>query len=107
MTQDLKGLPKTIDRYQLLSLLGVGGMGRVVRAHDPKLKRDVALKLIESTPEDEEKAREVRFFFHREARATAALRHPNIIEIYDYSGPEAELPFIACELIEGETLREL
>lgn len=102
---DLAGLPAEIGRYRVVGLLGRGGMGRVVRAHDPQLQREVAIKLVEAAALDDE--REARFMFHREARAIARLKHPNIIEIYDYSGPEAELPYIACELIDAPTLREV
>jgi serine/threonine-protein kinase len=104
---ELAGLPPEIGRYQLRGLLGRGGMGRVLRAHDPVLKRDVALKLVEPAQLSPESLPELRFLFHREARATAALHHPGIIEIYDYSGPDAVLPFLACELCDGPCLRDV
>jgi len=107
MSVDLDGLPHTIGRYELKGLLGRGGMGRVVRAHDPVLKRDVALKLFEPSSIASEKVAEARFMFHREARATATLRHPSILEIYDYSGPDAEVGYLACELCTGPTLRQV
>ncbi len=100
----LRGLPERLGRYELKGLLGRGGMGRVVRAFDPVLRREVALKLVETGAADAEALRELRFLFHREARATAQLEHPNVVQILDYSGPDAELPFIACELIDGRTL---
>lgn len=102
---ELAGLPAEIGRYRVVGLLGRGGMGRVVRARDPQLQREVAIKLVETGALDDE--REARFMFHREARAVARLKHPGVIEIYDYSGPEAELPYIACELIEAPTLRDV
>ncbi|MBI3179607.1 MAG: protein kinase, partial [Deltaproteobacteria bacterium] len=104
---ELVGLPERIGRYEVLGLLGRGGMGRVVRGHDPTLHRDVALKLVEPSAVPPDALAEMRFLFHREARATAQLRHPGIIEIYDYSGPDADLMFIACELVEGPTLRDV
>ncbi|MEL6547075.1 MAG: serine/threonine-protein kinase, partial [Myxococcota bacterium] len=107
MSDELAGLPPTLGRYELIGLLGRGGMGRIVRGHDPKLKRDVALKLVEPLAVAEEDLEELRFLFHREARATAALRHPSIIEVYDYSGPEAELMYLACEVMEAPTLFEV
>lgn len=105
--QALAGLPTCIGRYEIRAVLGVGGMGRVVRAHDPKLKRDVAIKLVEPLAVEPEDLRELRFMFHREARATAALRHPAIVEVFDYSGPDTELMYLACELIEGPTVAKV
>jgi serine/threonine protein kinase len=107
MSDRLAGLPEYIGRYQLVDVLGVGGMGRVVRGHDPVLKRDVAIKLVEPQAVAPEDLGELRFMFHREARATAGLRHPNIIEVFDYSGPHADLMYLVCELIDGETLRNV
>ncbi len=104
---ELLGLPSTLGRYQLVRLLGQGGMGRVVLGHDPVLRRDVALKLVEPLAVDPEDLPELRFMFHREARATAALRHPNIIEVLDYSGPDAEVLYLACELVVAPTLRDV
>ncbi len=107
MSDELAGLPESIDRYRIVGLLGRGGMGRIVRGHDPKLKRDVALKLVEPLAVAPEDLAELRYLFHREARATAQLRHPGIIEVYDYSGPDAELMYLACELMEAPTLYEV
>lgn len=102
---ELAGLPTQIGRYAVTGLLGQGGMGRVVRARDPQLQRDVAIKLVEAEALDE--PNEARFMFHREARAIARLTHPNVIEVYEYSGPDAELPYIVCELVEAPTLRDV
>lgn len=107
MGDGLQGLPGRLGRYELRAVLGTGGMGRVVRAHDAVLKRDVAIKLVETNAIEPEQLAELRYLFHREARAIAALRHPSIVEIYDYSGPDASLPYLACELIEGPTLRDV
>jgi serine/threonine protein kinase len=104
---DLAGLQSQIGRYRVQSLLGCGGMGRIVRGFDPVLSRDVALKLVEAQSIDPADCEELRFMFHREARAIAQLKHPNIIEVFDYSGPDAELPYIACELVEADTLRDI
>ncbi len=78
--------------YEILALVGQGGMGEVYRAHDPRLRRDVAIK-VSSQPFDER--------FQREARAIAALNHPNICHIYDV-GPD----YLVMELIEGLTLKQ-
>lgn len=91
-----------IDRYELRGLLGHGAMGRVYRAWDTKLGRDVALKLV--SRDADAKARER---FHREVCAIAALRHPNIIEIYDYSGPHAADLYYVMEKLEGDDLFNL
>ena len=75
--------------YEIISLIGAGGMGEVYRAHDPRLKRDVAIKVsIEQFSER----------FEREARAVAALNHPNICTLYDV-GPN----YLVMEFVEGET----
>jgi eukaryotic-like serine/threonine-protein kinase len=76
--------------YEILSLIGKGGMGEVYRAHDPRLKRDVALKV--SAAQFSER-------FEREAQAIAALNHPNICTLYDV-GPN----YLVMEFIEGTPL---
>lgn len=90
------------DRYVIEELLGEGGMGRVYRALDEKLRRSVALKVlrVESAAEDAASARLVH-----EARAAAALDHTNTIAIYDV-GEVNRVPFIAMELVVGRSLRE-
>ena len=87
--------------YTIVHLLGAGGMGEVYRAHDPRLGRDVALKVLPAAyvSDSERRAR-----FLREARAAAALDHPNIISIHDV-GADTDVPFIVAELLEGTTLR--
>src|ERR1051325_10369294 len=95
-----------LGRYEVQSLLGVGGMGEVYRALDTELQRHVALKLLPA-----------EFVFHpdrmkrfmQEARAASALNHPNIITVYDIGRVSADpdaAPYFATELIEGVTLRE-
>src|SRR5881296_3614587 len=93
---------KRLGRYEIRSLLGVGGMGEVYLAQDTQLRRPVALKLL--PPEltrDEERLRR----FKQEAFAASALNHPNILTIYEI-GQEGDVHFIATEYIEGMSLRE-
>ena len=75
-------------------------MGEVYRVHDQRLRREVALKLLKNASSSEE----ALFYFHREARAAAALHHPGLVQIFDYSGPDEVPPFIVMELIEGGNL---
>jgi len=92
---------RTFDRYEILALVGQGGMGRVYRAYDQRLRRDVALKVLsEGTDGD---ARRVDRMI-REARAAAALSHPNAVCVYD-AGEHEGLAFIAMELVQGRSLR--
>ena len=93
---------KTIGTYQLLSLLGKGGMGEVYLAHDLKLRRKVAIKILPK--QFLQDAMRVKMF-EREAHAASALNHPNIITIFDI-GQSDGAHFIAAEYIEGETLRQ-
>lgn len=93
--------PTRIDRYEIRDILGRGAMGSVYRAFDPKLHREVALKLVSPSYSSDEKGRQR---FHREARAIAALKHPNIVEIYDYSGEESEYLYLVMEKLEGDDL---
>lgn len=92
-----------LGRYEILGVLGSGGMAEVYRARDSKLGRDVAIKVI-----SEQLARDPDFLrrFEREARAVAALSHPNILSIHDF-GREGDASYAVTELLEGETLREL
>jgi serine/threonine protein kinase/Tol biopolymer transport system component len=88
--------------YEIVSALGAGGMGEVYRARDPRLGRDVAVKVLPAafSSDPDRLAR-----FEHEARAAAALNHPNILAVYDI-GRHDEAPYIVSELLEGETLRE-
>ncbi len=88
--------------YEIQSPLGAGGMGEVYRAHDGKLGRDVAIKVL---PERMAEDADALARFEREARAVAALNHPNILGIYDF-GREGGIAYAAMELLEGESLRD-
>ena len=92
-----------LGNYEIKSTLGVGGMGEVYRARDPRLNRDVAIKILR---EEGAASAEMRSRFEREARAVAALNHPSIVAVYDI-GIEAGQQYIVSELIEGESLRSL
>src|SRR5215475_7536315 len=81
----------TLGPYEIVSLLGKGGMGEVYRARDPRLQRDVAIKT---------SAQRFSERFEREARAIAALNHPNICQIYDV-GPD----YLVMEFLEGAPLK--
>jgi Tol biopolymer transport system component len=91
-----------LGHYRVLEKIGSGGMGEVFRARDERLGRDVALKLIR--PASSDNPDHLRRF-EQEARAAAALNHPNILAIYDV-GFEGSVPYIVSELLEGKNLRQ-
>jgi eukaryotic-like serine/threonine-protein kinase len=102
---DLNG--KTVGRYRVSSILGKGGMGVVYRATDPTLDRQVALKVLppELTSQSDRLER-----FIREAKAASALNHPHLVSIYEIGSEVVSgetIHFIAMELVQGSTLREL
>jgi serine/threonine protein kinase len=85
--------------YVILGALGAGGMGEVYRARDSKLDRDVAIKVL---PESVAADPETLARFEREAKAVAALSHPNILSIFDF-GSQVGISYAVMELLEGET----
>ena len=88
--------------YEIVSPLGAGGMGEVYRSRDPRLKREVAIKVLpQAFSLDADRLRR----FEQEALATAALNHPNILAVFDLGTVEGS-PYVVSELLEGETLRE-
>jgi eukaryotic-like serine/threonine-protein kinase len=91
-----------VGPYQIISPLGSGGMGEVYRAKDPRLGRDVAVKVLPAQfSVDADRLRR----FEQEARAAAALNHPNILAVHDI-GQRDGAPYIVSELLEGQTLRD-
>jgi serine/threonine protein kinase len=86
--------------YEILGLLGAGGMGEVYKARDTRLERTVAIKVL---PQHLSSSAEVRQRFEREARAIAQLSHPHICALYDV-GREGDVEYLVMELLEGETL---
>lgn len=91
-----------VGPYEILALVGAGGMGEVYKAHDPRLNRTVAIKILpESFARDEKRLRR----FEQEARALAALNHPNIVAVYDVGSHEGK-PYLVTEFLAGETLRD-
>ena len=94
---------RTLSHYEILNDLGAGGMGVVYRAHDMRLDRDVAIKVL---PTDRPLSETARKRFQREALAASALNHPNIITIYEV-GSEGDTDFIVMEYVRGASLASL
>ena len=95
------GAGTKLGPYEILAPIGAGGMGEVYRAKDPRLRRDVAIKVLPSSfSQDAERLRR----FEQEAQAAGALNHPNITAVYELGSHEGS-PYIVTELLEGETLR--
>src|SRR6476620_10571947 len=92
-----------LGRYEIRSLIGAGGMGEVYLARDPKIGRDVAIKVL---PPDFSEDKERLARFEQEAQAAGALNHPNILAIYDVDSMNGTV-YVVSELLEGETLREV
>ncbi len=92
-----------LGTYEILARIGAGGMGEVYRARDTRLERSVAIKILPNAfSADSDRLHR----FEREARSVSALNHPNIVTIYEL-GQDGSTHYIAMELIEGKTLREL
>ena len=87
--------------YEILAPLGAGGMGEVYRARDPRLGREVAIKVLPASfSQDPDRLKR----FEQEARAAGVLNHPGITAVHDF-GMHDSAPYIVTELLEGETLR--
>jgi serine/threonine-protein kinase len=97
-------LPAKLGRYEIVCLLGEGGMGRVYKARDPLIERTVAIKTL-GVDLDPAQLEEFKQRFFREARSAGRVSHPNVVTIYDV-GESDGVAFIAMEHVEGRTLRE-
>src|SRR5262245_24896964 len=93
---------RRIGPYEIMALAGAGGMGEVYRAHDTRLNRTVAIKILPSSLANDPLARER---FEREARFLATLNHPHIAAIYGFED-ESGLPALVLELVDGPTLAD-
>lgn len=89
----------SLGPYKIVESIAAGGMGEVYRAEDTRLGREVAIKVIGATADEDSLSR-----FEREARATAVLKHPNIVTVFDV-GTHDGLPFLVSEYLEGQTVR--
>ena len=98
------GRVPTLAKYDVLEELGHGGMATVYRAHDKRLGRDVAVKVLHPHLRE---SREIAHRFSAEAKAVAKLRHGNIVEVFDVSSEEDDEQFLVVELIRGHTLRKM
>jgi len=94
--------PRFFGPYEVVAPLGAGGMGEVYRGRDPRLKREVAVKVLARAGADPLRQRR----FTEEAQAASALNHPNIVAVYDV-GVHEGTPFIVSELVDGTSLREV
>ncbi len=90
-----------LGSYEIVAPLGAGGMGEVYRARDAKLEREVAIKVLPATVANDPDA---LARFEREAKAVAALSHPNILAIHDF-GEQNGIAYAVTELLDGDTLR--
>src|SRR5687767_13299206 len=95
--------PRTLGKYQLLEVVGRGGMGEVVKAWQPDLSRFVAIKTLLAGEQATDGFIER---FKREARVAAGLAHPNIVQVFDF-GTEGRLHYIVMEFVEGQSLKDL
>ncbi len=102
----MEPIPATIGRYVVESLVGAGGMGQIYKAHDPDIRRTVAIKLISTRLMSSADRSEYMRRFRREAEAAARCAHPNIVAIYDYALHEGQ-PFLAMEFVHGRSVRQI
>src|SRR6266852_3922750 len=93
----------TLAKYEVLEELGHGGMATVYRAHDKRLGRDVAIKVLHPHLRE---SREIAHRFEAEAKAVAKLRHRNIVEVFDVSSAEEDEQYLVVEFVRGQTLRK-
>jgi serine/threonine-protein kinase len=103
-TSSGRGRLPSLEKYELIEEIGHGGMATVYRARDPRLSRDVAVKIIHPHLRE---SKEVAHRFSVEAQAVAKLRHPNIVEVFDVSGPNDPEQYLVTELLHGRTLRKV
>src|SRR6058998_4086066 len=92
-----------LGSYKIVAQIGAGGMGEVFRAHDTRLHREVAIKVL---PKDFVSDADRLRRFEQEAKTLAALNHPNVLTIHD-AGVHEGAPYLVSELLEGQTLREV
>lgn len=102
----MERIPVQIGRYVVESLVGAGGMGQIYKAHDPDIRRTVAIKLISTRLMSSGDRSEYIRRFRREAEAAARCAHPNIVAIYDYAMHEGQ-PFLAMEFVHGMSVRQM
>jgi serine/threonine-protein kinase len=97
------GVPAAVGRYQIRGEIGRGAMGAVYRAYDPKLGREVAVKLISTVVASGDDHAEIAARFEREARVAAQLHHPHVVSVYD-AGSDGDTLYLVMELVDGDTL---
>ena len=102
----MEAIPAHIGRYVVESLVGAGGMGQVYKAHDPDIRRTVAIKLISTRLMSGGDRSEYMRRFRREAEAAARCAHPNIVAIYDFALHEGQ-PYLAMEFVHGLSVRQI
>lgn len=103
-----RNLPKTIGRYEVVDVIGLGAMGAVYKAFDPLIKRTLAIKTLRvDVSRDSEEYQTFIKRFYREARISGALSHSNIVTLFDIGELESGVPFLVMEYVEGETIEAL
>src|ERR1051326_3330374 len=98
----MQSMPPHIGKYEIIGPLGHGGMGAVYKAFHPQLQRNVAIKLLLATNETDP---DFIARFQHEARAVAQLRHPYIVQVFDFDIDDSK-PYMVMEFVEGETLSQ-